>query len=142
MTTSATLRSLTSIGAVVSGSGSGARRRSSCTRSGIWLLRSAFAALRLRQDRRDRRGGRDGETGAALQRLVDRHRRLRTFGCGDDDELHVARGVADDVKAGDMGLAEIVGFHRPAVIHVASESRGNLALLALAARKEYGVAPH
>src|SRR6185436_19004474 len=120
MTTSATLRSLTSIGAVVSGSGSGARRRSSCTRSGIWFL--------------------DSKAGAALQRLVDRHRRLRPFGCGDDDELDVARSVADDVKAGDMGLADVVCFHRPAAIHVASEARGKLALLALAARKKYGVA--
>src|SRR5919198_3306874 len=79
MTTSATLRSFTSIGAVVSGIGSGARRLSSCTRSGIGICFRGF----------------NREAGAPLQRRVDRHSGLRAFRGGDDRELHVTRRVAD-----------------------------------------------
>src|SRR2546426_4372830 len=121
ITTSATLRSLTSIGAVVSGSGSGMRRSSSCTRLGIWFLR------------------RDHQAGATLQRLVDGDRRLRALGGRDDDELHVSRRVADDEEAWNVGLAEIVGPYRAAAIHFATKTGGNVALLALVAREKYGV---
>src|SRR6185503_1737055 len=129
MTTSATLRSLTSIGAVVCGSGSGTRRSRSCARSGIGLLWFAFAGLR-----------RHGQSVTTLQRLVDGDCRLGALGGGDNRELHVARRVADDVEAGDVGLAERVGLHRAAAIHDASQARGDVALLALVARKENRVA--
>src|SRR5258705_2901754 len=129
MTTSATLRSLTSIGAVVCGSGSGTRRSRSCARSGIGLLWFAYAGLR-----------RHGQSVTALQRLVDGDCRLRPFGGSDNGELHVARRVAHDVQAGDVGLAEMVCLDRAKAIHVASEARGDVALLALAGGEEDGLA--
>src|SRR5262249_36081300 len=118
ITTSATLRSLTSTGAVVSGSGPRARRISSCARSAIGILR------------------RNGEAGARLQRFVDGHRRFRTLRGGNDRKLHVARRVADDVEARKVRLAQIAGLHGAAAIHFTPEARGQVALLALTRREE------
>src|SRR5262245_60957567 len=112
-TTSATLRSLTSIGAVVSGSGSRARRIRSCARSAIAILRH------------------DRQTGACLQRFVDRHRCFRTLGGSNNCELHVARRVADDIEAREVRLAQIARLHDAAAIHFASEACREVALLAL-----------
>src|SRR5689334_5243786 len=112
-TTSATLRSLTSIGAVVSGSGSRARRIRSCARSAIAILRH------------------HRETGACLQRLVDRHGCFRTLGGSHNCKLHVARRVADDVEPRQMRLAQIAGLHDAAAIHFAPEARREVALLTL-----------
>src|ERR1043166_9592655 len=121
MTTSATLRSLTSIGAVVSGT-SDARRNRSCARSGIGLLRC------------------DGEAGATLQCFVDGHGGLCAFGGGDDDELHVARRIAGDEQAWNVCLAQLIRVHGAVGVHLAAKLRREFALLALAAREEDGVA--
>src|SRR6185503_12955932 len=113
ITMSATLRSLTSMGAVVSGSGSRARRIRSCARSAIGIL------------------WRDREAGACLQCFVDRHRGFRTLRGGNDRKLHVSRRVADDVEARKVGLAEIAGLHDSAAIHLTAEARGEVTPLAL-----------
>src|SRR5262245_12112479 len=113
-TTSVTLRSLTSIGAVVSGSGSRARRIRSCARSAIRILR------------------RYGETGPCLQRFVDGHRCFRTLSGSNNCELHVARCVANDIQAWEMRLAQVARFHHATSIHLATKASREVALLTLA----------
>src|SRR4029434_4162806 len=113
VTPSATLRSLTSIGAVVSGSGSRARRIRSCARSAISIL------------------GRHREPRTCLQRLVDGHCCFRTLGGGNNCKLHVTRRIADDVKARQVRLTQIVRLHDSAAIHLAPDARREVALLTL-----------
>src|SRR5262245_55978990 len=103
-TTSATLRSLTSIGAVVSRSGSRTRRIRSWARSAMGVLR------------------RHGETATCLQRFVDGHRCFCTLSGGNNCELHVARRVANDIQAREVSLAQIPRLHDPASIHLAPEA--------------------
>src|SRR5688500_3410654 len=128
-TVSATLRTLTSIGeASVAGVGTGT--------SG--LARSATAGrLRLAPGRR--RAPADGKAGSGLQRLVDGDSRLRAFGGGDDHELHVARGVAHDVEAGNARLTEVIGVHRALVRQLAAKLARELAPLTLRTGEEGGV---
>src|SRR6266513_4345718 len=100
--------------------GSSARRFSSWTRSGIGICAYRF----------------NREAGALLQRLVDGDRGLGALGGRDNGKLHVARGIADDVQAGNMGLTERSGLDRAALVHFAAKARGDLALLALARAEE------
>src|SRR5262245_6006366 len=80
------------------------------------------------------------ESGAGLQRLVDGDTGLGAFSGGDDDELHVARGVADDVDARHAGLAEQVGLDGALAGELAAETLRQPALLALARRDEHRLA--
>ena len=76
----------------------------------------------------------------ALQRFINRHSRLRTFRGGNNRKLHVTRGIPDDEQAGNVRLAEMVGLDDALTVHLATKPRGQVALLALAARKKYRVA--
>src|SRR4030095_7780171 len=58
------------------------------------------------------RHGLRNESGAGLQRLVDGDAGLGAFCGGDDDELDVARSIADDVDARHAGVAQQVGLDR------------------------------
>ena len=67
---------------------------------------------------------------------------LEAFGCRDNCELHVARSIAHHIQPGNMRLAKVAGLHDASPRHVAAETRGEVALLALTAGKKYRVTGH
>ena len=73
----------------------------------------------------------DRQSGLRLQRLVDRDARLRSLGGGDDGELDVAGGIADDIDAGDARLAEMIGLDGSLARELAPEPLREIALLRL-----------
>src|SRR5688572_10599265 len=82
------------------------------------------------------------ETRARLQRLVDGDARFGALGSGDDGELDVVGGVADNIHAGDARFAQVIGFDRSFARELAAEAPGKVGLLLLRRRDEQALAFH
>ena len=73
----------------------------------------------------------DRQSGLRLQRLVNRDARLRSLGGGDDGELDVAGGIADDIHAGHARLAEMIGLDSSFARELATKPLREISLLRL-----------
>src|SRR6266540_3293012 len=116
---SATLRALTSTGAVVSPSGA------------LMCFRTCRVGRVI-----DIRSSLHREAAACLQRPVDGDGGLRAFGGGHHDELDVAGRIADDIEAGDARLAEMVRFDHAFVCDITAKLARQIALRALGGGEE------
>jgi hypothetical protein len=73
-----------------------------------------------------------------LQLLVDRNCCLGSFGSGNDDELHIPRGIACDIQSGHSCSFMAIGSDRPGACECTTKLAGKAAALILTGREEKG----